>query len=55
MRVSDKPASPSVPADDQRPVATFKASLCDWRAQYKARRAARAPAPGKPDDATGPA
>jgi hypothetical protein len=46
MQASSKPISPSVPKDKQLPGVTFKNSLREWQARYKAQRAARGPAAG---------
>jgi len=46
MQASSKPVSPSNPKDKQMPGLTFKNSLREWQARYKAQRAARAPAAG---------
>jgi hypothetical protein len=54
MNAPSKPVSPSVPEDKQLPLATFKTSLRDWQARYKARRATQAPDSGKADNQTTP-
>src|SRR5438105_4802706 len=46
MQASSKPVSTSTPKDKQMPGLTFKNSLREWQARYKAQRAARAPAAG---------
>jgi hypothetical protein len=55
MQAPSKPGSPPVHEDKQPPVATFKTSLRDWQARYKARRAAQAPIRGKAYNQTTPA
>jgi len=55
MNASSKAGSPPVHEDKQPPVATFKTSLRDWQAQYKARRATQAPVSGKVNNQTAPA
>jgi hypothetical protein len=41
--------------DKQLPIATFKTSLRDWQAQYKARRATQAPVSETAHNQTAPA
>jgi hypothetical protein len=55
MKASSKPGSPPVQEDKQPPVATFKTSLRDWQAKYKARRVAQASVSGKVHNQTAPA
>jgi hypothetical protein len=45
---------PTVHEDKQPPVATFKTSLRDWQARYKARRAIQAPVSGKAHNQAAP-
>ncbi len=55
MQAPGKPVSPPVHEDEQLPIATFKTSLREWQARYKARRAAQASASGKAPNQTEPA
>jgi hypothetical protein len=55
MKTPRKPVSPSVDEDQRPPVATFKTSLREWHARYKARRAAQAPVLEKADNQATPA
>jgi hypothetical protein len=47
MQAASRPVARSVHEDQKPPAATFKTSLRDWQARYKAERAARAAASGK--------
>jgi hypothetical protein len=55
MRAPTKPVPPPVYEDKPLPVVTFKISLREWRARYKARRAAQAADAAKADNQTAPA
>jgi len=55
MRAPSKPVLPPVYEDKPLPVVTFKLSLREWRARYKAQRATQAAVAAKADNQTGPA
>jgi hypothetical protein len=55
MRAPSKPVLPPVYEDKPLPVVTFKTSLREWRAQYKARRATQAADAAKGENQTAPA
>jgi hypothetical protein len=55
MRAASKPVPPLVYEDKPLPVVTFKISLREWRAQYKARRATQAADAAKAGNQTAPA